>query len=241
MHTKELNFEEQLLFKDNKINGRTEPNLGGFCVFKDAETGKILLAKKNLVVRNGRELTLRKIFNIARIPDNTTEIMKNKSILLFGIGNGGTAEGTPFMLNSPTYSPTPSDNNLRSEISFRTSSIAAPIPEFEANMYTDFRINQDIRYNSWYKKSFTNGNGEITINPATDETFVKLKLNITKDDARDKFVNELGLFFAEYDPLGSNMNEVYSKFDLFSRITFMTEPLPSNTSKALEIDYYVYL
>jgi hypothetical protein len=234
MHdVKKLSFEEQLLFKDHEVNSRKEPNLGGFVVVKDAETGKVLLAKKNLVVRQGRELTLRKIFNNGDTAGS--------NILTFGIGKGGAPDNSPFV---PTL-PTPGDADLTSRLPFRVTDAANPIPDAEQSAYTDSQTDPNNASGKvWYKKNFANGNGVVTVNASTDETFVKLELKITKDDARDLFVNELGLFFATFNAAGAvttTDNAKYTNFKMFSRITFMTEPLPSNSNKALDIDYYVYL
>ena len=234
---KELSFEEQLLFKDNKVDGRKQPQLGGFVVVKDADSGKILLAKKNLVVRRGREMTLRQIFRIpGSITGETESTLKDKSILLFGIGSGGAPNNDPF---NP-FAPTPSDTELSSAMPFRITTAAAPMPAGDVSLFTDGRASTGGA-TEWYKKTFSNNHGEFTINPATDETFVKLQLQITKDDARDRFVNELALYWAKYNGSATDMNAKYTEYTMFSRITFLTEPLPSNTNKALDIDYYVYL
>lgn len=234
---KELSFEEQLLFKDNKVNGRKQPQLGGFVVVKDADSGKILLAKKNLVVRRGREMTLRQIFRIPGSVNGETESsLASKSILLFGIGSGGAPNNDPF---NP-FAPTPADGDLSAPMPFRISSAADPLPAGDVAKYTDGR-NTNLGMTEWYKKTFSNGHGQITVNPDTDETFVKLQLQITKDEARDHFVNELALYWAKFDGAAADMNAKYSEYTIFSRITFLTEPLPSNTNKALDIDYYVYL
>ena len=234
---KELSFEEQLLFKDNKVDGRKQPQLGGFVVVKDADSGKILMAKKNLVVRRGREMTLRQIFRIpGSITGETEATLKDKSILLFGIGSGGAPSNDPF---NP-FAPTPADTDLSSAMPFRITTAAAAMPSSDAALYTDGRAGSGGS-TEWYKKTFTNNHGEITVNPATDETFVKLQLQITKDDARDRFVNELALYWAKFNGSATDMNAKYTEYTMFSRITFLTEPLPSNTNKALDIDYYVYL
>jgi hypothetical protein len=45
----------------------------------------------------------------------------------------------------------------------------------------------------------------------------------------------------QYNASALDMNSKFSNYFMFSRITFLTEPLPSTTNKALDIDYYVYL
>ena len=234
---KHLTLEESLLFRDHKVDGRKEPQLQGFVVVKDAETGKVLLAKKNLVVRKGREMTLRQIFRIpGSINGETESSLKDKSILLFGIGSGGAPNNDPF---SP-FAPTPSDEGLNAEMPFRLITAADAMAPGEAVLYSDGRSSTGGT-TEWYKKTFSNGHGDLTIDPATDEVYVKLRLQISKAEARDQFVNELGLFWAKYNASATEQNAKYSEYAMFSRITFFTEPLPSNTNKALDIDYYVYL
>jgi hypothetical protein len=60
---------------------------------------------------------------------------------------------------------------------------------------------------------------------------------------RDKFVpfvNELGLFFVqENKDIDGNIIS-YTEPEMFSRITFPTEPMAYSSNKALTIEYYVY-
>lgn len=232
---KTLSFEESMLFKDHGISDRTMPSLGGFVVIKDAETGEVLLAKKNLVVRRGRELTLRRAFAISgSVAGETDAALKDKSVLLFGIGTGGdTAD--PFV----PVTPSPSDTTIES-VAFRVTSVLNPMTTTDALKYTD-GIAETGNTIGWYKKKFTNGNGVLTVDPANDSVSVLLNLQISSLDARDRFINELGLYYARYTPAGIDQNSKYGEYSLFSRITFPTEPLPSASSKALDIDYYVYL
>jgi hypothetical protein len=234
---KELTFEESLLFRDSNVDGH-RPMLGGIVVVRESGTRKILQpAKPNLVVRNGREMTLRKIFNLpGAVAGETESQLGAKSVLLFGIGTGGTPNNDPF---NP-FAVTPSDKDLSSAISFRTTSAAAPFSNSDAEKYTDGRATTGGNI-EWHKKLFSNGHGEITVDPLTDTVYNKLSLQITSEDARDKFVNELALFWTRYNAAALDMNSKFSDYFMFSRITFLTEPLPSSTSKGLDIDYFVYL
>jgi hypothetical protein len=235
-NVKQLSFEEQMMFRDIRPD-RLKSKLQGIVVVKDAEDGKILQVKPNLVVRDGREMTLRKVFNLpGAVPGESESALGSKSVLLFGIGTGGTPNNDPF---NP-FQPTPSDHDLSSAISFRTSSNADPLPDADALKYSDGRSVSGGNI-EWYKKLFSNGHGEITVDPVADMVYNKLSLQISPQDARDKFVNELALYWAQYNASALDMNSKFSNYFMFSRITFLTEPLPSTTNKALDIDYYVYL
>lgn len=235
--TQSLTVEERMLFQEHGVDPRHEPQLQGFVVVKDAETGRILQAKKNLVVRNGRQMTLRKIFNLpGAVVGETATTLSQKSVMLFGIGSGGTPANDPF---NP-FSPTPSDTGLSSAIPFRVAGTSNPLPDADVSKYTDGR--PGIGGNTdWYKKLFSNGSGVITVDAATDSVYNKLSLQISALDCRDRYVNELALYWTRVLPSGVGMNAKYSDYFIFSRITFLTEPFPAATAKGLDIDYYVYL
>ena len=237
---KELSLEDQMIFGDLARQGGKASHGGrieGFVVVRDAETGAVLFAKKNLVVRRGREMTLRKIFNLpGSIEGETESTLKEKHVFLFGIGSGGTPNSDPF---NPIV-PTPSDTDLSSPVAFRVTSDSVPMPTDSVLNYTDGRAGAGGTQ-SWFKKVFNNGQGELTINPATDEVFNRLELFISAADARDKFLNEIGLYFAKRNMASQDPNIRFTEYTMFSRFTFMTEPLPSATNKALKIDYYVYM
>lgn len=232
---REMTVDEKWLFKDHSVNPSREGPLNGFVVVKD-ENGEILIAKKNLVVRSGRNLSLRKIFGQPGFILGEDEAALNqKKVLLFGIGSGGTPSSDPF---NPTL-PTPSDTDLSSPLYFRTSTAALPLSTTDAALYTDGRdVNGTTR---WYKKRFSNGNGEFVVDSTNDWVYNKLQLQITEKEARDFFVNEISLYYTQYSSAGVTQNLKYTNYSLFSRFTFQTEPMPSNTNKALNIDYYVYL
>ena len=233
---KQMTFEERKIFNDSLFK-KTAQRISGLVVVKDAATGEILLTKKNLVVRSGRETSLRKIFNIPDTINSESESMlKDKSVLLFGLGTGGAPSSDPF---SP-FAPSPADTELNSPIPFVTSSASNPLSSSDTLLYSDYRTSSGNTFD-WFKKTFSNGKGELTVDPSTDEVYMKLQLQISASEVRDKFVNELGLYWAKYNASGSDQNAKYSSYKLFSRITFLTEPFPSNTAKAIDIDYYIFL
>jgi hypothetical protein len=235
-----MSLEDSLTFRDHGVGG-SKPGLRGVVVVKQGGNiigvREVLQKRDNLVVRDGREMTLRKIFNKpGSAPGETEAQLAAKSIMLFGIGSGGTPNNDPF---SP-FAVTPADRDLSNPVSFRTSSAAAPLIGDDVTKYTDGRSVSGGNV-EWYKKLFSNGNGNIVVDPATDEVYNKLSLQISAQDARDKFVNELALYWTRHNPVANDMNARFTDYFMFSRVTFLTEPLPSATSKALDIDYYVYI
>jgi len=237
---KKLTIEESIMFRDAGVNETIKKGgLQGVVVVRDHETGLILpgFPKPNLVVRDGREMTMRKIFNIpGAVAGETAAQLGAKNVLLFGIGTGGTPNNDPF---SP-FPPTPSDHDLTSAVAFQTSSAANPLALADAPNYTDGR-SASGGTTAWYKKLFSNGNGIITVDPVADQVYCMLDLQISSLDARDQFVNELALYWTQVNPAAGDPNSMYSNYFMFSRITFLTVPLPSATNKALDIQYFVYL
>lgn len=63
---------------------------------------------------------------------------------------------------------------------------------------------------------------------------MKISLEISEKDARGSLISELGLFSAKKN------GNVYTDYELFSRVTFQTEPLNESLNKALLINYYVF-
>jgi hypothetical protein len=225
--TRVLTLGEKILFREaNKMPGAALKK--GLVTMTDPDTGRVIFAKKaNLILRRGRELTLRKIFGIP-YPSSDEVILNATKILLFGIGTGGTPAGDPF---NPT-APTPPDAELSTRVPFRLTSASNPLPTVDIPKYVDDVTDGGTGLTAWYKKAFTAQ--EIVMDDVSDDYYVKLTLDITKEDARDALINELALYSATYS--AGN----YSSYRIFSRITFPTEPLPSTTNKALTVEYYIY-
>ena len=244
METKILSLEEKMIFKDLGIQKGTpaQPLLNGVVVIRDADTGEVLLTKKNLVVRAGRELALRQLFkmpygtlsyeNNIFLPSTGTETLaklNERTVNLFAIGKGGAPTASPFSPDPVR----PADNDIVAPVGFRNSTAATPLTAAEQKIYTDSRVSPvDPNTTVWYKKTFTKN--EIILDDATDSYYVKLKLDITNTEARDTIVNELCLYSSRL------INGAYLEPKIFSRITFPTEPLYATNSKALTIDYYIY-
>lgn len=203
-----------------------------FMVIYDKETGEVLNVANNLVVYSGRRFALRKLFS-----NGTNSITNGKanldslnatSVCLFGIGTGGTPANNPFEVINPTAV----DVDLNTAIPFRVTSTSTGVElsADEAGKYHDGRTAGGST--SYYKKRFEEI--ELGGNPAEDEVYVKMTLEISEKDARGGKLSELALYSAK------NTNNNYSAFEMFSRITFETEPLNEKTNKALVIAYYVY-
>lgn len=215
-----LSGEELDLIREHGINKHN------FIVIRD-ENNEILQVAKNLVVRTGREFDLRKIFGLP-YSGETIANLNSRTLCVFGIGTGGTPVGSPFT----PISPTAADTDLNSRIPFRSATASSPLSTADAQRYTDAVVSG--AQNQYFKKTF-NGTPTVTVDATRDQVYVKVPLAISSLDARDTQISEIGLYTANVPAANS-----YNGFRLFSRITFQTEALPAATSKALNMDYYVY-
>jgi hypothetical protein len=197
-----------------------------FIIVRDAETNAIIQTKENLVLQTGREFNLRKIFGI---PYNSETLanLNERTICLFGIGSGGTPSADPF---NP-IAPTPTDANLNTKVAFRTVATGNALPAGDDTKY--YGMETLGGNDSYYTKRFT-GSPTLVVDPLNDECYVKLTLDIVKEDARGTIISELGLYSARL--VGTN----YLDPKIATRVSFQSEPLGAATNKALVIEYYVY-
>lgn len=217
-----LSPEELAVCKKHNVNLKDN-----FLIIRDKETGEILNAANNLVLHKGRTLALRKLFNI--LPSGVNQdTMNQRSVCLFGIGSGGTPVSNPFQ---PTP-PTSLDSDLNTRIPFRIidTTRGTRLTAEEQNIYTD-QANEGTTQ-KFFKKAFNSV--ELVTNPDQDEVYVKIGLEINEKDARGGLISELAVYSAK------KAGNVYTDYEVFSRITFQTESLNESTNKALLINYYVY-
>lgn len=214
-------LEESMLFKDSQEDAykRKIPFKG---ILVNRTTKQVV---PNLVVQTGREFALRKLFNIIPSIDNTQDNFNRRVICSFGLGIGGTDIGNP---NNP-LAPTPADTSLNTPVPIIQTTAST------SSLYLD-RVTNGSNYD-WYKKKFT-GSPVIVANTTTDEYYVKVTLSILNTEVRSRNINELALFTGR-DTVGSPGN--YSNFIMFNRLTFATEFFPSENTKSIEYDYYLYV
>ena len=222
--TKILSLKDDPILSD--LIGRSNPSeKNNFIVIRDAATGAVLMTRKNLVVRKGREFNLRKIFDIP-YDGETQTILDQRSINLFAIGSGGVPVADPF---NP-LAPTPADINMSKEVPFRVIPSGESLPVEDVAKYHDART---VGGNtSYYKKTYSSK--AIVTDDANDDYYVKLTLDVTEKDARDAIISELGLYSAVKN--GAQFTDPR----IATRVTFQSEALSQATNKALVIEYYVY-
>lgn len=214
-------LEEELLFKDSRedCERRKVPFRG---VLVNKNTGEPV---ENLVVQLGREFALRKLFNIVPSVDSTLDNFNRRVISCFGVGIGGTPLGDP---NNP-IPPTPADSSLNTPVSLITTTSGT------SSIYLD-RVTNGVEFN-WMKKKFT-GSPTIVLNSTTDEYYVKVTLSILNTEVRGRNINELSLFTGRDT---TTTVGAFTNFIMFNRLTFSTEFFPTDNTKALEYDYYLYV
>lgn len=217
-----MTAEERVILADKHEQGGKKAN---HIVVRDKATGQVLLTKRNLVVRNGRELILRKIFNLP-YPSESQDNLNTRYLCLFGIGSGGTPIASPFQ----PIAPTPADTDLNTKVPFRIATTAVPLTADEKTKYFDGQVVSGG--SAYYKKTFSSVN--LVKDDTNDDYYVQVTLEINESDARGALVSEIGIYTARV------VAGTYNAIQLFSRITFDTESLNANTGKGLTIQYYVY-
>ncbi|WP_368880293.1 hypothetical protein [Proteus mirabilis] len=221
---RKITLEERMMIGDN-VDSAVAPH--NFIAVRDKGTGKVLFTRKNLVVRIGRELTLRHLFDLPYSSEDQ-EKLHNRTLCLFGIGSGGTPESDPF---NPLV-PTSADKDLNKAVPFRIVNSGNPLPEEDKKLYFDTKQNHDDT--QYMKKLFTKK--ELVVDTEKDRVYVKVTLDVNALDARGQKFSEIGIFSARVTKPG----ETYEDIQMFSRITFDTESLSATTGKGLTIEYYVF-
>jgi len=242
------------VFKDdyNSINEEmsmdsvSKPSIRGKVRFLDDE-GNVILEKDNLIVLRGRVFALEKLFN-----DMNTEgsyvTNNNRELILFKIGTGGAPENDPFQ----PYTPSFDDTDLASPIPFKVvdaNDTNTTLTTEEQDIYYDSKLNEiDTTLTEFYCKRFDVIDPVWNIDTVNNEVYKKMILKINTTDfrtvptgnpeqpyTRDANINELGLYFASYNDTTNEMEDI----EMFSRLTFSTEPL-TNLSKTVTIEYYIF-
>lgn len=255
IETKQLKFDDSTSLQEKFLKNagsKSTTNLRGHVVFKD-ENGNIILEKDNLIVLRGRTFVLEQIFKQAITDTQNTDYIKdlNRKVCLFKIGDGGanvqTAPFNPFV-------PEHTDEQLAHALPFVTvdpDKNLDPVKQKNPSILTELSDADKLVYHNPVKdgtvthymcKSF-NGSGagnpitgtEWGYNKINNEVFIKCNLLISVKDARNQYLNELGLYFAQYVP----ETKTYKNIEMFSRITFDTESC-TNFSKQIQIEYYIY-
>jgi hypothetical protein len=248
---KRLKFQEGK-FLDETTNirqaiatSKEKPHLRGRVIIRD-EFGNVILEKDNLIVLRGRTFALEKLFNMTITSSSGYKMDLNRQVCLFKVGSGGAdVASAPFTPYVPKFSdldlvtPVPfvsvdaNKNNVSSEqnnpsyVTSLTTTQARtyyqPVARTSQTSITDYFCKVFDTTPSWF---FDNVNNEV---------YVHCTLRVAASDARNQYVNELGLFFGDYNATANT----YSNIEMFSRICFDTESL-TNQTKQLVVDYYIY-
>jgi hypothetical protein len=241
----EINLRDRLLIEEEKAKHKVPlKGIGIFYNLDDPE--EVFGVHSNLVVRNGREVTLRKLFNLVPTYDGTEAVFNRRKICCFGVGSGGVANlGSggvidPFNVIEPT--PADSELNTRRPFIIKTTTLSST----EASKYLGGEIVNSGGSSStyWYKKKFT-GTPTITTlsqpiaeDAYNDEYYVRVQLSIEATDVRGESINEIAIYTG-VDTSASPGN--FTNFRLFSRITFPTEYFAAIGNKAIGVNYYLYV
>ena len=220
-------------------------------MFVEDEDGIVLKKYKNLIVLRGRTFALEKLYN-SEIDDSlyggTYKKNLNRKICLFKVGQGGAdIAATPFNPVLPVFS----DEDLTTPVPFvivdpdkmavqekadNPSIFASALTGELATKYFN-PVQTDVNgttVSSYYLKTFE-AEPEWFIDKVNNEVYKKIILKLDVFDVRERYINELGLYIAEYD----SVNKVYKDVEMISRLTFDTESMSSLT-KTIKFEYYTY-
>lgn len=231
---RELNLEENLsiaeAMKKSVLDGSM--GLGGAIAIEDPATSRILQVRENKLTLRGRSFALENIFKSDAPVDSDYISNLAREVVMFRIGTGGAPASQPFV---PTP-PSAGDSEMALPAPFRVVDPNVECDDMcqvDVTQYSDARplSGEDAGKTGYFAKAF-DGDSEFVWNPADNKVYRHLRLLISAEDARDLAINEAGLVIA--DP-----ND-FSGMELFSRVTFASEFMGSDTQKALLIHYYVY-
>jgi len=240
-----LSFQDALNMKD-KIEG--VGIRGKIRIFElDDEFGNAVLKQErdNLVVLRGRTYALESLFKDPIDPATSGyRVNLNRTIALFKVGSGGAdVASSPFEPFKPLYSdedlaiPVPfvieNPNKHSAEDTANNPSVIESMSESQKKRYY-IPSAKSSGVTEYYGKTFEVA-PQWVFNKTTNEVYKKITLRIEANELRGHFINELSLVLGEYD----SANNLYKDTEIFSRVTFETEPLTSLT-KTLLIEYLIY-
>lgn len=238
-------FNDEVTITNEQARNFTGGGMGlkGRVIMRD-EQGNTILEKDNLIVLRGRTFALEKLFEDVITAGSGYKLDITRKIGLFKIGSGGANVATaPF---SP-YTPIFSDENLGKQepmVIVDVNKAADPLKQANPSIVTSLSTAQQAVYydgvvqgdgtTHYFAKTF-DANPVWTFNKVTNEVYKKIQLTIATTDARNKFINELGLFISKYN----SVTKKHDNIELFSRICFDTESL-TNLTKQISVEYFIY-
>jgi hypothetical protein len=206
---------------DSAFIGRNDPRRpkGWVEVWEeDPKTGlKKLLNKSNLIVYQGREFIVQRIFDV-----NNTSATPTKDEFLYwmGFGSGGVASADPLVPTPPTL--TDIDLNALVMVSATDSSAA------------DYHIaGGNYPETGMYKYPFDNVEFERDYNNEDKWLVGKITTTLGTALANGKQISEAGLYTAASRSPGYN-----GQFSLFARVTFPT--LIKTIDRRIVFIWYIY-
>lgn len=254
--TKVLKFQDSTNLKEKFLRDSSNKSaLRGHVVFKD-ENGNVILEKDNLIVLRGRTFVLERLFNKSITDAENVDYIKNvnRKVCLFKIGDGGAnVETAPFNPYVPEYSdedlahPLPfvivdPDKNLDPVKQKNPSILTELSDEDKLNYHAPVKDGNTTLYMAKVFDGSTPGDDTATgtswgYDKVNNEVYIKCDLRVSVKDGRgtNPYINELGLFFAEYVP----EQKTYKNLEMLSRLSFDSESL-TNQSKQILIEYYIY-
>jgi hypothetical protein len=235
----------------------------GHVVMTDMETGQVILKKSNLIVLRGRLFVLEQIFNnhdlntnVIRDDDITSgyKTTSGRQICMFRVGTGGTPSlplvpEAPVFYNDRLIQPVPFRLDVQDNIRNPYFNVA-----INKSIYSGVEDNDTYYGRAYNYKAFDSAEWWINTDTLTGGVvYHKLTLTISEQDFRyipasvdtlniptyTPYINELALYFAAPSTDADGV-VTFTDPEMFSRITFPTEPLALTSKKSIRIEYYIY-
>lgn len=214
------------LAKTERLNGR------GFLVIKNSDD-EVLKIVANKVVFRGKVYVLEMLFNkdIDPMIDGAYLNDRGRAICGFQIGSGGVVSGetTPVEVGEL-------DVALANRHPFRTIDHNVgqqDLTELERNQYFDKLSAGGV--DKYFGKAASST--EWAVDKSTNTVSTVTTAEVTKLDARETTLNEVGIYLARKDSSGAYVT--FTNLELFSRLTFKSIPIEDET--VFKLQYHLFV
>lgn len=202
-----------------------EGGLDGVLNFFDTSTGRLVMRKKNKVVLRGRTFAIENVWKKTVNPQVATGYIAdlNRRVNFFKVGKGGTPVNDLFA----PLPVSPTAEALNNEIPFQIVLPGGSLLATDPTSYVKSVV--EGANTAYYGKQFDNRDPEMVFNKADNRIAMRMELSISQYDLRDKFINEIGLFFS---------STTFNSPELYSKVHFPTEPFTG--TKGLLVEYWAF-
>jgi hypothetical protein len=199
--------------------------LNGVLNFINPANGQLLFRKSNKVVLRGRTFAIENVFKKMVNPQVATNYLANlnRKVNFFKVGKGGTPINDLFA----PLTISPISEMLNSEIPFQSIPSNAQLLATDPTTYI-LPVVEGAK-TSYYGKQFDNRDPEFIFSKEDNRVAIRMELSISEYDLRDRYINELGLYFSTTS---------FAQPELYSKVHFPSESFTG--TKGLLVEYWAF-